>query len=376
MLYYIGDYSQLPYDSFPPKQKPRLSEGAARIDLVLAAASSYRPPRSVLELAATNAGRYKETIAANIDIKVDDGSYEQLIHHSVTGGSYELYSRGKGFLITAGGLTSPPANTVQLKGLVGGVVAQVFTLGSPSDAGTGLPTTLMLWDDQHATTIEELLQIQGSRHGTGDTLQFDDNLCVTGGFACGTVILVPDRACFQEDPSAPGWSFFDSGQCPRKHGAAFDPYSSERRVLVALFRTTCSGGQAVDCPDGQQMGFFEVIDAGAGPPGAPTPTLDEFAKKVLRNNLGREAGWVSSGKAVAGDYKAFDGRTITFSTSAHQANADRSGIDSHPPLSQWPRATGPLFYDNDVFRYRLPGTTRGFDIEMTNNWPKRNDFVY
>jgi hypothetical protein len=241
----------------------------------------------------------------------------------------------------------------------------VIPLGSRDDEGTALPTTLMLWADRNVTTLEGLLQIRGGSNTSSSLIQFDHNLCVTGGFACGVNVVLPPHGCFIEMPGAQGWSFFDSHLC---YGA----FSNERRVLVALYRVACASNRTIDCADGQHMGFFEAVDADA----TGAPTRDEFARIVLANNAGREAGWISSGKELKGNYVTFAGQAIEFSTAAHQSNPELTGVGARAALSRWPRAEGPMTYGTDRVQYRLPGTSRGFDIELGNGWPQRSDYEF
>jgi hypothetical protein len=258
-LYYAGQLDQM-RDDF-------VSFGVGGQD-IFAVTSDYRPEDFVLDLAFD-----KST------------PIFQRIHHT----SVEIYSSGKGFLISAGGMTSDYAYTV-------------YGFGGDDDKGVAMPTTLFLpksavdepvdrnKPSASRTTLNELIRIDGERTAKpSDAPSYDQNACVWDGFACGLNIVIPPSS---ENDAAAGfttanvlsaeggpclttvasgadarWSFIDSRRCPA--------YRHAPRTFTVIYRQACPKG-ALHCED--NFGFFEVIDASF------SANFAQFMAKVIADN--------------------------------------------------------------------------------------------
>ncbi len=360
MLFYAGQTQQAPGGSITA---PAIDE------MMLAASSAYRPPDPVLDLVVDKSGPPQRV----------NPVAETPTQQTFRSAGAEIYSSTSGFLLTAGGIQSPPAYTVELAGLsIGASILGIIPLGHAKDRGAAVPTTFMLTSGADRSSMEALIRITGSHHTLdSDNRTYDDNLCVYRGLAGGLNVRAPDdmEACFHPGPagSPAQWRFFDTQACA--------PFTGSRRVMIARFTEECHGDQAGQCE--VNVGLFEAIS---------TPGIDfaTFQNRVLQNNpqsanwLGLIGGVFADNRTVlSGTYTNIFGEKIVFNTSGHQLDSDRTGIVSvngtaTPKLNDWPRVGGDILnVDGGTARYKFvhPRTGHGFSIDMSD-WktPKRSDF--
>ena len=179
----------IPNDPAPQKDWAMISVGAANI-MISEATSFYVPSCAVLDAA--------------IQSFVPESEF---IHHE----GYEAYSRGRGYLITAGGVETEAVNTVKDLGPLGDALNQ------RDDHGAAFPTTLMLNDSAFNTTLDSFIRIEGKKDKPGPNESFEGDLFVIGNFACGINLVVPDAInhCLVADAGTPPqWEFLDVKSCP------------------------------------------------------------------------------------------------------------------------------------------------------------------
>ncbi|MGE5278391.1 MAG: hypothetical protein ACM3SU_15465 [Acidobacteriota bacterium] len=316
-------------------------------ELIYAATSPFRPDDLELGLAIE-----KST------------PYFQRFHHA----GVEIYSSGKGFLISAGGLVTDYAYSGPLD-----------TFADANDRGAGVPTTLMFPGATGKSGRWSLLALDGRKESVtgskGDAqISYDHNACVWRGFACGINFQIPGdlNDCLSKGPpgSEDEWRFLDVGGCAG--------YESNPKVYVAVYRKSC--GAAVDhCRD---FGFFEAVD---GPPGV---TFESFKTTVVSNNppgfivtppTMRAGGGSLPPLPLNGTYKTFAGKTIEFDCSAHLQDDELSGISSADgqavdEIDDWPLAEGDVVNADDrpvvVIRRSPGGPAITLDFSKWNS-PKR-----
>lgn len=266
----------------------RLTLASAR-ELSYLGTTAYAPPPAALALAVP-----------------DDQSTPrfQVRRHVVP----EVTFSTRSFLLTAGSVTSAPANKAGYNLLVGTV--PIPLTGSDEDAGTGVPTTLQLRPVARLSVsptpgqtlapdgsiLANLLRIHGhfdssDKHdwllpdgillkslNQDATPSFDDNLCVFRGFACGINIGVPQemRRCLVPDGSIPDLSYFDSSAC--------SDYQQYQPTYVALWMAPCSEDDEVShCR--LNRGFFEAFDARWKTP--DFVPFDTFRTRVHNRNVAK-----------------------------------------------------------------------------------------
>jgi hypothetical protein len=215
---------------------------------------------------------------------------EQRIRHA----GVEIYSSGDGWLVTAGGIQSPPAN---LSFVQFAVKLPILQIGRNTDRGAAWPTTLMLSAGLGLVLPKDFLRIDGVKitHTPDTPLDeedfdtYDGNMCVGLGFACGFNLKIPDHmvGCLQALISDGRWRFFDSRQCA--------PYnqSTEHDVFVAIFREDCPHARPgpSKCDN---FGMFEVISM-SDPSFGNMPEhsrFGEFVRRVEERNAKRLTGAV------------------------------------------------------------------------------------
>jgi hypothetical protein len=264
--------------------------------LIHSAASSYRPPAMLIDLAVNSGG--------GLEPDGSDGIWQHTFRHA----GYERYVRGRHFLMTAGGVQTGFANQFEVVGI------PFPYAGMDEDRGAAFPTTLMIDGAQQqsdGTTaprdqLQSMLRVQGERINHGAFYTYDKNLCLWKGFACGKDIHMPASmwACAVSGPQRNGakWWFFDSGACTG--------YSVTHRVFVVVVAsiaapTQFAPGAGVALGDG----FFEVADAAD-----VGNDFEGFQAKLLaeNQNIGYARGVYHSARneAIGWDF-AFDGiRTV------------------------------------------------------------------
>ncbi len=300
-------------------------------ELIYAATSRFRPDDLELGLAIE-----KST------------PYFQRFHHA----GVEIYSSGKGYLISAGGIVTDYAYSGPLD-----------TFADANDRGAGVPTTLMFPGGTGKTGRFSFLALNGQKESVtgskgGAQTCYDHNACVWKGFACGINFQIPAdlNGCLSKGPpgSEAEWKFLDVAQCPG--------YESNPKVYVAIYQKAC--GAAVD--DCRDFGFFEAVDAPAG------VTFDSFKTTVVGNNppgfvvtppTMRAGGGSLPPLPLSGTYTTFAGKTIEFDCSAHLQDEELSGVSSADgqavdEIDDWPLAEGDVVSADDrpvVVIRRSPG---------------------
>jgi hypothetical protein len=211
--------------------------------------------------------------------------YEQRIKHA----GVEIYSGGHGWLVTAGGIQTGPAN-FSIAPIALPLGLQTF---KNDDRGAAWPTTLMFSSAVNESLMSDFIRIEGikithkeSVLDDGDMITFDGNLCVGPGFACGFNLELPARfspqgrlpAC--ADPRGQ-WTFFDTDKCYRE-------WERPPRSFVAVFQQTCPDPTLVANQQCRNFGLFEVISF-SDPALSDIPDdskFDKFIERVLQNNSG------------------------------------------------------------------------------------------
>lgn len=277
---------------------PSVSDSAPA-EMIYQATSGYLPDPALLDLA------FNGTL----------GSYDQWIRHA----SYEVFSRGTGFLVSGGGLTSGPANRALLAGV------PVPGTGNTNDEGVAVPITLMTTRDRAGQNLQDLIRIEGPKAtksvdangwGTVDSWTFDDNLCVWHGFACGLNLAIPDafQNCIVPRTADPGggWTFIDSNAC--------DAFREGPRFLITAYSHTCPSSD-----DGCEVnfGFFHVTSSNLG-----LLSTADLIQKVIDSNPAGTMGDRPKSPMSGRYYDPFGGTTIVYDSVAHQHDSSRWGIES------------------------------------------------
>lgn len=339
MLLYTGDTRQA--------IAGRVSSAGAR-EMMLAAASGYRPPAFVLDLA----------------IRKPQSYMQRLHHHTV-----EIYASTPPFVIMAGGVRAGPSSTVE----VAGVPAQPGALGpiplsKDDDQGAAVPTTVMIdLPGFEARSLEDFVRIEGgfdrlsTNHWT-----FNHNICVYRGFACGFNIVVPDfmlARCGDRHDEVP-WLVIKLNSC-------LAPGVLSASYFLTVYREACDAADAA-CKTG--TGFVEAVAMSGD------VTLEAFVADA-KARLGAPLQKSTAGTLtrLQGKYRLATGEEIEFDTRAHEHNSGRTGIEAVngakvPDIGDWARAEGPLSAGKGsaTFTFRSPNDGRGLRIEM-DAWaaPKR-----
>jgi hypothetical protein len=309
-------------------------------EMIWEATSGYRPHEIIIDLAVNKSK-----------------PYDQRIHHE----GFEIYSSGKGYLVSAGGIQTHYA--------YGALVTPFeFEMDVPfhfrlknQDRGAAVPTILMAASGSGQLQRSDFLRIEGSfrewSHDDRDedfasntaceqdpekagdregrcsrNLTNDDNICVRKGFACGTDIRVPQSIeddCVTAPPGAdPAWGFIDSKTCPA--------YKDAPRFFVVIFRRPCPADNEY-CRG--KWGFFEAIDK---PDDASFP---DFMQDIVdANPLWQWWLWPPPTETF-GTYVSARGDHIGFNAMAHRYDDDTSGILRVNSIEQgdiddWPLAEG------------------------------------
>jgi hypothetical protein len=324
-----------PYDSCADPNHYGTTVLAANTEWVTPAVSTYRLEDPIMDLAVSRPASF------------------QKIHHA----GVEIYSSSPSFLLTGGGIHSPPAD---------------HTYGIGSESGAALPIVLIPTDG--GLTLDELIRIEGSG-GSGTSR--DDNACIADGFACGLNIQIPQLYLDCKDPSpADGftyqWMFINSARCPGL-GAAH-PF------FIAIAQWTCpgpgGGGPGFPPPDKSKTAcaLLEVYDAPYMLTGIDfidailAPTMNEFIFQEFRQS--RISAFPSpdsfSPNKFVGTYHTFSGHTILFVIPSDQAAS--GGIYSFdgnlPPIGDWPLAEGQVINSSGDGLIRIGSPASGKQITL------------
>jgi hypothetical protein len=263
-------------------------------NLVNPATSWYRLPPAIMELAVEGVPY----------------TYQQRIHHV----GVELYVHALTYVLSAGGIQSPSANTLYLMG---------------EDSGRGVAVPTILIPTAGGRTLDEVIRFDGR----GTMHDRRDNLCVTAGFACGINLVIPDflKDC-KEGFSIPGerWTFINTARCA---GLAGGPH-----FYLAAYERDCAWDDEV-CKEGGVLnfGFFEIQEALAATP-AGDPVYDTF-----KNGRNLALNWPAL--KSRGSYTMNNGTVIQFDILGSQE--DTGGIVSingigREPVKNWPGSNGPV----------------------------------
>jgi hypothetical protein len=368
MLFYAGQTQRLPTvpsaiaETAPTKG---LTYGGPS-SMIYAATSSFAPDDSIIALAIDKSA-----------------SYFQRIHHA----GVEIYTSTPSYTLTAGGIRTPQALTLEL-----GPISE----GKPEDLGTGVPTSLIPSGTQHVNRLrfmrfEGLVDNVGAVGADGFGAEgrlYDRNTCVWHGFACGInyadaeVLKGRDGApmdiqeCFTTGLAGapPAWRFLNSRQCRATVGAP--------AFFVARFLLPCANTDA-GCAGNGRFGFFEAFDASAIRPGQLDAAFDDFRRRVVADNPVVFPGNPSPAEAInrTGQYRMFAGNRerLTFTVGARGADPGRGGVltvndQPVPPLSDWPLAEGDVLNSrgDGIVRFRNPklGNSITWDFSDAQH-PKR-----
>jgi len=291
------------------------------------ATSGYRPAEMILDVAFDRSTPYEQTI---------------------THGGYERYVSGPGWLITAGGDATRPA-----QGFTWIVEATTYFVGAPDDDhGAGVPTTFMARHGPPRDKYTDFLRFDGAHEewppDDGKRLiSFSDNRCVTENFACGLRLQIPPAVqnCMRTAPNAvgSGLRFVESATCPEyRHptGAPSDDF------YLTVFSAAC--GEDVDGCQGGNWGFLEVA------PRSAFPSLDAYAKAVIAANASHMSSWAGSeGDEEIKFVQVTQGnRTLEFTPADEDFGADCracGGVLNHESGARFnikhPRGGGRIFID-------------------------------
>lgn len=295
----------------------RLTHLGAGADTMIAALQvwtghmNYSPigraqPDSFGQLAFYSTTRYRPDPLI-LELAVDKSTpRKQQYRHSTR----EVYVRGDGWLITAGGTDEHAA-----QGLKFPLGIKLYNFSPTNDRGVGVPTTLMIdaasgpSNDPQYSRVRELLRFEGNRvdWGPGDNgtryVTYSDNNCIAGTFACGLRPRSPvgfDERC--ETKISDRFFAIDSTTC-RPIGAPFkDP---GRGLYIAYYDH-----------DGE-WGFFEVAQH------RDFKSIDEFIAKVSDQNSTHMNEWGSQDADDTITYVTLGGQVLEFTPEDEDFGADR-----------------------------------------------------
>jgi hypothetical protein len=307
------------------------------------------PSLGVMVWHATSGYRPAEMI---LDVALDKSTpYEQTITHD----GYERYVSGPGWLITAGGDSTRPA-----QGFTWVVGLTTYFVGVPdNDHGVGVPTTFMSRRGPAHDKYADFLRFDGVHEewpddGAKKLISFSDNRCVTENFACGWSLRIPppvERCLRTASMLYPGLRFIDSAQCKEYSDATPSPTDD---FYLAIFRAPCDADED-DCQGGN-WGFFEVA------PRSAFPSLDAYSKAVIAANASYIDSWAGShGDEEIKFVQVTQGnRTLEFTPKDEDFGADCracGGVINHDGgflnlkgarfTIQHPRGGGRIFLDLD-----------------------------
>lgn len=281
---YFGDATHL---------ESNLVHRTAAMPMMYAFVSTYRPARIIRELASLKSASRNPWF------------------HEFRHAGIERYSRGKHYLLAAGGIQTDHANRLEYKielpppalPLTG-----ALPFGNDNDRGVAWPTTLMIDSINGGTprsALRAFLRIQGSRvpypaDRDKAMVSYDQNAGVLGPFAAGPDIRVPSdyHDCLRDGPvvGTYRWRFFSTSSC--------SAYSNSEPVHVAIFSSQAGTPELVE---GDALLGDGLIEVGDGD-GTPASFAEFIAAVQLNNNT-------LTSFPAAGSYSTRDGRHIPFAFS-------------------------------------------------------------
>lgn len=302
-------------------KSPCFTDKVAQTGLI-AATSGYVPDISSIDLALS-----------------DDYVASQKIHHA----GLEIYSRGPGYLLTAGGIRAPPTSEVMLGCPPGvpfcgdagvGIASLTQLFADHTDEGFGVPTTLMLSGVPDPSKrdapggFRDFVSMTGKLiEFSGSSATFDRNACIWGGFACGANIDVSKVAGCGVQQGA--WLFVDTAKCtpPATH-----------RSFITIYQSVCPPTptrsrlrDAIGCE--ANFGFVYIMPA---PPG----TLDAFMQAVIAANPDAT---VADPLTASGTFKTPDRHLVLYNLDSDGLTKPQiASVDGYasPAPSTWPLAQG------------------------------------
>src|SRR5262249_15592596 len=138
----------------------------------------------------------------------------------------------------------------------------IYAFSPSNDKGAGVPTTLMVaGTSERRDTYTSFPRFEGNIEDWGDDdgkplKSFSHNRCVSGNFACGLRLEIPDpiKACLEpaqnNSDAPPGLKFISSAACPE-----YSRPGGGDGFFVVVYESTCNG---CDYPN---WGFLEVVEA-------------------------------------------------------------------------------------------------------------------
>jgi hypothetical protein len=338
MQFYTGDTRQ----TFNNK----ISSNGTK-EMMLAAASYYRPLVSVLDLA----------------IRKPEPYFQRISHHNTV----EIYSSMPGVMLMAGGLTTGPTSTLEVFGASAQGTIGPVQLSSKNDWGAALPTTIMFESGRNESSLEAFVRIEGVFNRISkEYWTWDNNSCVYRAFACGINIVIPDvikNSCAVKQDEPP-WLFIKLNSCT-EIGLSPQPIYvlSEYRVPCGLEDPKCFSSNT---------GFIEIV-----------PLTQDVDLSVItsdrKSRLEIEQSTLDQRTTLKGKYLLWSGESIEFDTRASERDWRRTGIEAVngrkvPNIDEWARAEGSLSAaaGSSTFSFRSPIDGTGLDINMEDwNNPQR-----
>jgi len=301
----------------------------ATSEMVLAAATTYQPPDLVLNL------------MVNPDARL---FYQRFAYR----GAAEVYSGGRDFLISGGGIPTGYAYSVTFLGL-----------GDKEDLGVAEPTALM--PTGQFTSIDQMIHFAPA-FGAVQLILPGAGLCVAPNFACGLAPFIPARYTDNAGCSIsnPPWTFIDfsSDGCKDDPGGVHSGFGFYAAVYNA----------------GGDFGFLEVVPKNrltlfVPKGGGLRPmTLQEFANATMNRNAGRTYSATSENV-----YTASWGTDIHFDIRRPNPIVS-TGLDmdaDNPSLADWPLASGIITSDGHsgliTIANQLTGEQLILDFRDVNN---------
>lgn len=332
-------------------------------EMIWEATSNYIPHRIVLGLA------------------IDKGSWRQVLHHD----GWERYSSGDGWLITAGGTESGYAQGFRTP--VGTIYPTQFIKWS--DRGAGVPTTLMVASGKRLEPCEpaacvglpparvaqprrqdqfaDFIRFEGKVvHWKADEqdepFSFNDNFCVSGSFACGINMKIPDflRECMVSHASV-SFSIIDSSTCKY-----WDDGDDDNDIFVVVYEQPCKGGG--DCATGAKWGFFEVV------PRAQAPTVLDLQNQILGANAANFNTMAATSGQGTFTYASLNNGVIQFDPYGSWVIDVSDVAQATGSKPDWPRAEGDVINRTGTASYSIrdPRTNEVMSIDFSNQKdPKR-----
>jgi hypothetical protein len=315
------------------------------------ATSTYAPHRIVLDLAVNKAN-----------------GWEQTFRHA----GWERYSSGPAWLITAGGTESGYAQGFRTP--FGVIYPETFIKWG--DRGSGVPTTLMVSSGKRLPPCEpthtchglppprleqprrqdmfaDFIRFEGKVvhwkvDDEDEPLSFNDNFCVTGSFACGINMKIPDflRECMVSNaspsiPSGRQFSIIDSSTCKY-----WEDGDASNDIFVVVYEQPCKGGS--DCGTGSKWGFIEIVTRGQA------PSIKDLQNQIFAGGNAANFDTMATqfGKGVF-TYASLTNGVIKFDPHGSWVTEVSGVAQPHGTAPDWPRAAGDVINRTGEGKYTI-----------------------